>query len=243
MVVREVVVDQLFHLFGRLAVGLIVYAQAPLFFDRLPLVLEILLGDDQAAHAVGLQEEAQVELIFGHRLVVGRAVGVGGAVGVAAVGVDQEVELSHAHVLGALEHHVFEEVGEAGAALALILGAHLIANANRVYRRVVIFRDDHAETVIQMRVGELDGVAGRGLGGGRRLLGKGQGSRAGSSHSYAHDGEQFHETSTADSFIMIHRAGSVQRGTCAGSWVLRFFSAQTASLSSDEKRADALTRA
>src|ERR1035441_10481203 len=92
MVVREVVIDQLVDLLGGLAIGLVVHAQTPLLFDGLPLVFEILLGDGQRVHAVGFQEERQVELVLGHDFEVHRAVGVGGAVHAAALGKD-EVEM------------------------------------------------------------------------------------------------------------------------------------------------------
>jgi hypothetical protein len=135
MMVGEVIVDQFFDLLGGLPVGRIVAAQAPLLFHGLPLLFQILGRDDEAAHTVGLEEQAEVELVLGHRLVVGGAVGIGGAVRVAAVGIDQKVELAYAHVLRPLEHHVFEEVGEAGAALALVLRPDLIADADGIDRR------------------------------------------------------------------------------------------------------------
>ena len=74
--------------------------------------------------------------------------------------------LARPHVLRALEHHVLEQVGEARAALPLVSGPDLIADGDGIDRRVVILRDDHAQTIVQGRIRELQR---RDLGG--RLLG------------------------------------------------------------------------
>ena len=156
VVVGEIIVDQLFELLGDVAVGHVIAIEPAFLFYGLALVLQVLLRDHQAAHAVGFQEETEIDLILREHLVVGSAVGVGGAVGIAAVGVDQEIQLAHADVFRALEHHVFEEVGEAGASAPFVLGAHLVRHGDGVDRGVVVFGDDDAQSVVEPGVGELD---------------------------------------------------------------------------------------
>src|SRR5262249_14310720 len=85
-----------------------------------------------------------------------------------------------ADVFRSLEHHVFEQVREAGATLALIARADLVANGDRVYGRVMILSDDHAEAVIERRIRELD----------LRKFGL---SRAGQSESESNERERLQE--------------------------------------------------
>jgi hypothetical protein len=127
-----------------------------LLFDGLPLVIQVLLGHLQRPHAVGFEEQRQVNLVFGHDLEVQGAVVIGGAIHAAAVGEDQIEMLACAHIFRAFEHHVFEQVGEAGTALPLVAGADLIAHGNAEYRGIVVLRYDYAETVVERGIGKFD---------------------------------------------------------------------------------------
>ena len=71
------------------AVRLVVDAQPALFLDGVALVVEVLLGDDQRAHAIGFEEQRELELIGRQRLEVQRPIVVGRAVHRAAVVEDQ----------------------------------------------------------------------------------------------------------------------------------------------------------
>ena len=64
--------------------------------------------------------------------------------------------LAGADVGGPLEHHVLEEVREAGAALALVARADVVVDRDGKDRRRVILRNDHAQPVLQLGVSELD---------------------------------------------------------------------------------------
>ena len=131
VLVVEVLVRQVLqHLVG-LAVGLVVDALAPLFLHRVDLVLQVFLGDArrEGAHAVRLEEEAEIELVGGKRLEVVGAVLVRGPVHVPAVVVDEHEVLAAADVLRPLEHHVFEEVRESGASLPLVARPHVVGHA------------------------------------------------------------------------------------------------------------------
>ena len=99
-------------------VRLVVDALGPLVLDGGTLDLELLLAHriEQEAHPIRLQPENFFQLGGRHRLVVVGAVLVGGAIHVATGLVDDPHVLLIPHVLGALEHHVFEEVGKTGLA-------------------------------------------------------------------------------------------------------------------------------
>ena len=156
MLVGDVVVGELVDQLEGASVGLVVHAQAALLLDCVDLVLERVFGDHQRPHPVGLEEEREVELVGRQDLVVERALLVGRAVHAAAVHEHQVGMLARADVLGALEHHVLEQVGEPGAALALVARADVVVHRNCEYRGGVVLRNDHAQPVLEARVGELD---------------------------------------------------------------------------------------
>ena len=56
----------------------------------------------------------------------------------------------------ALEHHVLEQVGEAGLARDLVLGADVVPDVDRDDGREVVLGDDQAQAVRQALIGELD---------------------------------------------------------------------------------------
>ena len=156
VLVREVLVGQLVDDLEGAAVGLIVHAEAALLLDRVDLVVELLLRDHQRPHPVGLEEQREIELVGRQDLEVERPILVGRAVHAAAVHEHQIGMLAGTDVLGALEHHVLEQVREPGAALALVARADVVVHRNREDRRGVILRDDHAQPVLEAGVGELD---------------------------------------------------------------------------------------
>jgi hypothetical protein len=51
---------------------------------------------------------------------------------------------------------VLEEVGEAGASLALVARADVVLDDDGVDRRGMILGNDHAQSVLETDVGELD---------------------------------------------------------------------------------------
>ena len=55
--------------------------------------------------------------------------------------------LARPDVLGALEHHVLEQVREAGAPLALVARADVVDDGDREHRRDVILGDDQPQAV------------------------------------------------------------------------------------------------
>ena len=173
------------------AVGAVVVVLATLVFHGRALDFKLLLayGIEQEAHAVGLQPHTGFELVAGQGLEVVGAVLVGAAVqGAAGGGYELEVLLV-ADVVGALKHHVLEEVGKAGLANLLAGRAHVVGHVD-VHQRVgMVFGHHEREAVGQhvLLVGNHDlagllghfldelGAAGRGHQG--RFSGRGFGSR------------------------------------------------------------------
>ena len=147
--VREIVVGQVFENFVRFSIRLIIHAQAALFLDGAALVVEIGLRDSQGAHAVGFEEQGHVELIGRHALVIIRQVVAGRAVHVAAVHVHEDQVFALAHVLRALEHHVFKEMRKSRVAGQLVSRSDVVDDAERHRRRRMVFREHDAQAVLQ----------------------------------------------------------------------------------------------
>ncbi len=148
------------------AVRDVVVALAALVLDDVALVLHggLVEGGEQRAHPVGLQPEGELQLVGGHGLEVVGALEAGGAVERAAGALDQFEVPVVGDVGGALEHQVLEEVGEAGAALDLVAGAHVVPEADGGDRGEVVLGEDDAQAVGQAVLGDGDASAG---GGGR----------------------------------------------------------------------------
>ena len=144
-------------------VGLVVVVLLALLDDGVALVLEVGRGEVQVGHAVGLEPQGQLEGVAGDGLPVFGVVGSGRAVAdPARLGDDGEV-LHLADVRRALEHHVLEEVGEAGSSRRLDGGADVVMDGDGDGGDQVVGGDDDAEAVV-----EGPGGDGEVQGGGRR---------------------------------------------------------------------------
>ena len=148
-------VEQLQQQLVAAGVGLVL-GLALLVLHHVALVVQLLLGHgrQQAAHAVGLQPQGQLHLVAGHVLPVVGAVLVGRAVDLAA-DLLQGHEVVGVVVLGALEHHVLEQVGEPGAARPLVLRTHVVPDVDRHHGDGVVLVQDHVQAVGQGVVLEL----------------------------------------------------------------------------------------
>ncbi len=145
-------VERLAHLLAHQTVRLVVDALGPFVLDGGALDLELLLAHriEQEAHAVGLQPQHLLQLVGRHGLVVVGAVLVGGAVHVATGLVDDPHVLLIPHVLGALEHHVLEEVGESGLTHLLAGRAHVIGDV-QVHQGIgSVGRQNDGQAVVQL---------------------------------------------------------------------------------------------
>jgi len=150
------------HPLGHQAVRPILVALAPLVLHHRDLVGQPLgrQGVQQETHPVGLQPERPLEVGGRDELPVAGAVGVGAAVD-AAADVLQGMEEVRVVVLGSLEHHVLEQVGEAGATRPLVLGADAVADVHRRQGQRVVLQQEHGQPVGQPVL--LDGKRGEGI--------------------------------------------------------------------------------
>ena len=134
---------------GGAAVGLVVDPLPALVHDHVALGVEVLLGEggQEEAHAVRFEPEAEVEVMGRQGLVVVGAVVPGGAVGHAAHLLEVAEVLVGGDVLAALEEHVLEQVGEAGAAGPLVLGAHVVPEVDGDQRQAAVRMEHHPQAV------------------------------------------------------------------------------------------------
>ena len=133
------------------AVRLVLDAHPALFLDDLALGLEDLLVDAQRRHAVGLEPQHQRQVLRRHRLPEHRRVFVGVGVALPADARDVRRMPFGLDVLRALEHHVLEQVREAGAARLLVLRTDVIPELGVHDRRRVVLEQDHLQPVGQRR--------------------------------------------------------------------------------------------
>jgi len=151
MLVGEIVVGEFVHQLVRAAIRDVVGAQPPLLLHRLALVVELGLGHRlrQRAHPVRLQVEPQVQLVGRQRLEVVGPVLVGGAVHVGAVGRNQGEELALGNLWCALEHQMFEQVGETGVPFALVARTHIVGQAKGDGGGAAVGRENHPQPIRQ----------------------------------------------------------------------------------------------
>ena len=131
------------------AVRLVLDAHPPLFLDDLALGLERLLVDPQRRHAIGFEPQHERQVLRRHRFPEHRR--VLGRVGVALAADARDVRRMPfgLDVLRSLEHHVLEQMREAGAPGPLVLRAHVIPDLQVHDRRGMIFEEDHVQAVGQ----------------------------------------------------------------------------------------------
>ena len=124
--------------------------------EALALIVELRLRDLERAHAVRFQEQRELELIRRQRLEVQRQVAAGGAVHRAAVGEHLVEVLAVADVVRSLEHHVLEQVGEAGAPGSFVARADVVSDVQCDDRCAVVLDELYTQAVGERGVGEFD---------------------------------------------------------------------------------------
>ena len=131
------------------AVRLVLDAHPPLFLDDFALGLERLLVDTQRRHAIGFEPEHERQVLRRHRLPEHRRVFVGVGVALPADARDVRRMPFGLDVLRSLEHHVLEQVREAGTSRAFVLRSDVIPDLQVHDRRRVIFEEHHVHAVGQ----------------------------------------------------------------------------------------------
>jgi hypothetical protein len=97
-----------------------------------------------------MHPQRQLELVRGHRVVVIGAVVVGAAVAVAGAGAFQQaVGQAARQVLAAGEHHVLEQVGEAGQARRFVGRADVVPDVDGDQGQALVLDQDHLQAVRQ----------------------------------------------------------------------------------------------
>ena len=130
-------------------VGLIVVTQALFFLDGFALIVEVLLRHVQRAHAIAFQPKRQWQFTRRQSLEIIRALARGRAVHRAA-GVRDELKVrGFRNVLGALKHHVLEQMRESGAAFGFVARTDVIVNADGNDRHGLILIEDDPQSVIE----------------------------------------------------------------------------------------------
>ena len=144
------------------AVRLVVDRPAAFVLDDLTLVVQLLLGHgrQETAEPIRLQPQPELELVTGQRLEVVGAIQPGRGVQRSAGRLDQGEVLALGDVLRPLEHHVLEEVREAGSSQLLVLAADVVPQVHGDDGSQVVGRQDDAQAVGQAM--PLDGNVGHG---------------------------------------------------------------------------------
>ena len=141
--------------------GIVVRAHPALLEDDLALGGDVARVEEEVVHAVGLEIDHEGEAVRRDVDVVRRDVLAGEGVVPAAVLLDQTRELARPVGRRALEHHVLEEVGEAGAAARLVARAHPVPHLEGGHRTAMVLEEEHAQSVVEGGGHHAVGGAGR----------------------------------------------------------------------------------
>ena len=153
------------HRLVELGAGIGVAMHAPLLEHDVALRRDDFVGQHQPGHAIGLEFHQIGQVLLGDALEIGGVVVAGEGVLLAADLGDALGELALRVGLGALEHQVFEEMGDARLALRIVGRAVAVPHHVGDHRRAVIGDDDDGQAVGEL---EVDHRAASRAGGGRR---------------------------------------------------------------------------
>ena len=128
---------------------------APLLEHDVALRRDDVVGQGQAGHAVGLERHAGLEMLLGDLLEIGGEIVAGEGVLHAADLGNEFRELALGMALGALEHQVFEEVGDARFARRIVGRAVAVPDHVGDDRRAMIGNDHDVEAVGQGEIRDL----------------------------------------------------------------------------------------
>ena len=143
-------------LFVQQAGGIVVGTHAAFFQHHLQLRHHVGLGEGEVDHAVGLQLHHQFEAVGGDALVIGGKILGGEGVVLAAIAHNGLGELAGGHRGGALEHQVFEEMGNAVLALRLVGRADPVPHHVGDHGGAMVGDDDQLQAVGKRPVGNRD---------------------------------------------------------------------------------------
>ena len=107
---------------------IILGAQPAFLLDYLQFLGKFCRGQGEGAHPLRLQFEGNGETIRGQGLEIGRVVPASEGIFVTAVGGNDAGKFARGQFFRTLEHHVFEQMGDAGQAAGLKTGTDLVPN-------------------------------------------------------------------------------------------------------------------
>ena len=158
---------------GETAVRLIQHVHLHFVPHYALLVLQVLLSDSEAFHAIGFGPQRRFEFVRRQQFEVVGEVETRRSVEHPAICLHQPDELHLAEILGALEHHVLKQVREAGAIFGLDPEADAIVDGRNHGGRCGIRRQDHSQPVWQLVISDGHSEASWIFGGERRERGTG----------------------------------------------------------------------
>ena len=124
-------------------IRLVVDPHASFFLHGVALILEVLVRHGKGSHPVRFEPQREVQPVGGDGFEVRGAVFVRGAVHAAAGTLDERHVLRLADVCRSFEHHVLEQVREAGTIQALAAAADVVPQIDGDdWSGVVLDKDD-----------------------------------------------------------------------------------------------------
>ena len=148
-------IERRLHLLAEPRARIVGDAHVLLFEHDLELGLDHVLGEHEPGHAVGLELHQHLEMLARGALEIAGVVARREGVLLAADGRDRLGELALRVILRALEHQMFEEMGEPGLAGGLVGGADPVPDHVGDDRRAVVGDDHHFEAVGEREMGDV----------------------------------------------------------------------------------------
>ena len=172
------------HRLAELRAGVGVAMHAPLLEHDVALGRDDLVGQHEPGHPVGLEFHAGLEVLLGDLLEIGGEIVAGEGVLLPADLGDEFGELALGMGLGALEHQMFEEMGDARLAERIVGRAVAVPDHVGDDRRAMVGDDHDLEAVLE---GEMGDLRGGGVNGHARSEKAGEARRDGPSAAHRDD--------------------------------------------------------
>ena len=145
------------HRLAELRARIGVAMHAPLLEHHVALGGDDVVGQHEPGHPVGLELHAGLEVLFRDLLEIGGEIVAGEGVLLAADLGDEFGELALGMGLRALEHQMFEEMGDARLAHRIVRRAVAVPDHMGDDRRAMVGNDDDLEAVFESEMGDLRG--------------------------------------------------------------------------------------